>query len=55
MPPATTNDAKSLPLHPSLKRRVGTAVEAVLLLGTFAAIWISVGSVLIAAILGNAD
>jgi hypothetical protein len=47
---ATTNDTKSPPLHPSVRRRVGTVVEAAFLLSTFAAIWGSVGSVLIAAI-----
>jgi hypothetical protein len=34
--------------HPSLKRRVGFAAETQLLWGTFAAIWISVGWVLLA-------
>jgi hypothetical protein len=44
MPLATT------PLHPTLRRRVGNAAEVALLVGTLAAIWISVGSVLIVAI-----
>jgi hypothetical protein len=39
-------------LHPSLRRRVGNLVEASLLLGTFTAIWISVGRIVIAAVLG---
>jgi hypothetical protein len=51
MPPPTTTDPKSPALHPSLRRRAGAAVEASLLLGTFAAIWISVGWALIAAFL----
>jgi hypothetical protein len=37
-------------LHPSLMRRVGDAAETGLLVGTLAAIWISVGWVVIAAI-----
>jgi hypothetical protein len=37
-------------LHPGLRLRA--AAEVALLVGTFAAIWISVGSVLTAAILG---
>jgi hypothetical protein len=36
--------------HPSLRRRFGGVAESVLLLGTFAAIWISVGWILIGAI-----
>jgi hypothetical protein len=43
---------KSPHLHPSLMRRVGEVAETGLLVGTLAAIWISVCWVLIAAILG---
>jgi len=43
---------KSPDLHPSIRRRVGDAAETGLLVGTLAAIWISVGWVLVAAILG---
>jgi len=38
-------------LHPSLRRRVGAAAETGLLVGTFAAIWISVCSILVGALL----
>jgi hypothetical protein len=38
-------------LHPSLMRRVGAAAEIGLLAGTLAAVWISVGLVVVAAIL----
>jgi hypothetical protein len=37
-------------LHASLMRRVGEAAESSLLVGALAAIWISVGAVVIAAI-----
>jgi hypothetical protein len=37
--------------HPTLRRRFGAAVETSLLWGTFSAVWISVGWVLIAALL----
>ena len=43
---------KSPHLHPSLKRRVGDAAEAALLVGAFAVIWGSIGVVVIAAIFG---
>jgi hypothetical protein len=46
------NDAVKKPLHPSLRRRVGDAAEIGLLVGTLAAVWISVGWVVVAAILG---
>jgi len=39
-------------LHPTLRLRFGAAAETSLLVGTFIAIWISVGWILIAAILG---
>jgi hypothetical protein len=39
-------------LHPTLMRRVGDAAEIGLLAGTLAAIWISVGLVVVATILG---
>ena len=38
-------------LHPSLMRRVGAAAETALLVGALAAVWISVGLVVVAAIL----
>ena len=38
-------------IHPSLRRRVGSVAETTLLVGTFAAIWVSVCSVLIGAFL----
>jgi hypothetical protein len=41
---------KSPHLHPSLKRRVGDAAEAALLVGAFAVIWGSIGVVVIAAL-----
>jgi hypothetical protein len=39
-------------LHPSLMRRVGDAASTALLVGALAAIWGSIGAVVIAAILG---
>jgi len=39
-------------LHPSLMRRVGDAASTALLVGALAAIWGSIGVVVIAAILG---
>jgi hypothetical protein len=39
-------------LHPSLMRRVGAAAETNLLVGALAAVWVSVGLVVVAAILG---
>jgi hypothetical protein len=42
--------AKSPDLHPNVMRRVGGAAETALLAGALAAIWISVGAVVIAAI-----
>ena len=44
--------AKDTHLHPSIHRRVGDAAELGLLAGTLAAVWISVGLVVVAAILG---
>jgi hypothetical protein len=41
-------------LHPSLRRSISSAAEVTMLAGTFAAIWISVAWVLIAAITGKA-
>jgi hypothetical protein len=43
---------KSPHLHPSLMRRVGDAAETGLLVGALAAVWISVGLVVVAAIRG---
>jgi hypothetical protein len=42
---------KSAP-HPSLMRRMGDAAETALLVSAFAAIWGSVGVIVVAAIIG---
>jgi hypothetical protein len=47
----TVMPKRATDIHPSLRRRVGSAAETALLVGTFAAIWISVCSVLIGALL----
>jgi hypothetical protein len=52
MQPATTTDPKRPPVHPSLVHSVGDLAEMFLLASAFAAIWISVIRVLIAAIVG---
>jgi hypothetical protein len=46
------NDTPGPHLHPSIRRRVSDAAEIGLLAGTLAAIWISVGLVVVATILG---
>jgi hypothetical protein len=47
----TVMPKRAADIHPSLRRRVGSAAETALLVGTFTAIWISVCSVLIGALL----
>jgi hypothetical protein len=47
----TEKQRRIVHLHPSLRRRFGAAAETALLWGAFAAIWISVFSVLIGALL----
>jgi hypothetical protein len=46
------NDAEKKPFHPSLRRRVSDAAEIGLLVGALAAVWVSVGLVVVAALLG---
>jgi hypothetical protein len=47
----TVMPRRATDIHPTLRRRFGSAAETALLVGTFAAIWISVCSVLIGALL----
>jgi hypothetical protein len=51
-PREMAKDTPNPHLHPGIRRRVGDAAEIVLLAGALAAIWISVGLVVVAAILG---
>jgi hypothetical protein len=48
----TEKQRRATHLHPSLRRRFGAAAETALLWVAFAAIWISVARVLIAALVG---